>query len=187
MFASGRREASSLKNNEQQKKLFYGLGFALIGLGVLVLSIALGQVVRTTTRGYHPLSLPGRYDLTLKPGLYLGVGNPQKPPLPSDAFLGVRVDLQGPDGLPIPVERTPGAVALMMGNRTVQGVFQFEVMEDGPHVLTAEGPLAPEPSLDILLVHESLASNRSDVTVGIILFLVLACTGIYTVVSTRRK
>jgi hypothetical protein len=163
-------------------------GWSLCVLAVVVLSVALGQVLRTTTRGLHLFRVPGQETLTLtRTGLYIGL----YPGGPKDAvrdLAPLEFDLAGADNQArIPVMRLPGA-AVSLGAKSGVLLFQTEVPWTGRYVLTArylEGRSGPEA--DAWLVHESLAHNRADLVAGVIVASVLAGFGIYLLLGARRR
>ena len=76
----------------------YGLGAALILLGLIVFSIALGQVLHSATRGLHKVSFPGEQRLTLEPGVHMGIYVPEGEPLPPEKLADLSVALRDGNG-----------------------------------------------------------------------------------------
>jgi hypothetical protein len=160
----------------------YGFGAALILMGFLVLSIALGSALRSATHGVHRVTMPGRQALTLKEGLYIGLLPAGKDaPAPGD----VRVLLTDESGAPIP--QTPIPPELSQANRKVgTTLFQAEVPYDGRYGVESRLPDGAAPA-QLLLVHESLNRNPSDILVGVILLVVLGGFGAYILIITYRR
>lgn len=155
------------------------LGVGLIALGLVLLSVAGGDVLRRATRGAHRLTLPGSQILKLSPGIYFGmpVGALPKGGTP---LLNVSIQ-ESLTGLPVPVLMVPEGAG--PGPRPL---FQCEILDGGEFLITGvlvEG----SPKIDLMLVHESLASNRSDLTVGLVAFLLLCGSGSYIIWAIRRK
>ncbi|MBL0349039.1 MAG: hypothetical protein IPP68_01500 [Elusimicrobia bacterium] len=156
------------------------LGAGLIALGLIVLSVAGGDVLRRATRGAHRLTLPGSKTLRLSPGVYFGV---PAGPLPGGRAPLMNVTIQeSVTGLPVPVLVSPEGAG-----PEPRSLFQCEVLDAGDFLIT--GVLADETAtkIDLILMHESLASNRSDLLVGLVAFLLLCGGGSYIIWAVRRK
>jgi hypothetical protein len=162
----------------------YGFGGFLIGLGLLVLSIALGSALRSATRGIHRLTLPGRSVLELKEGLHVAILPAAKTGLPPEAG-GVDVDLVDEAGRQVP--RVPFPPEMSQANRRIgTTLFQAQIPYDGRYALEGRLPAGSSPA-ELLLIHESLSRNPSDILVGAILFLVLGGFGVYIIVLAYRR
>lgn len=154
------------------------LGVGLIALGLVFLSVAGGDVLRRATRGAHRLTFPGSKTLRLSPGVYFGM---PAAPRPDGRTPALNVSIQESlTGLPVPVLMVPEGAG-----PSPRPIFQCEVLDAGEFLVT--GVLAETDKIDLLLVHESLASNRSDLTVGLVAFLLLCGSGSYIIWSVRRK
>jgi hypothetical protein len=164
----------------------YAGGGALCFAGLLVLSVALGQVLRSATRGIVRANFPGTKTLELrKPGLYLGVV-----PLEGDVSqaASLRVSLSELDTAAfVPLQQTPGARVAMAGGKPGLVLFQAEVPSAGRYMLNAAYPSGTSgPTMNAFLLHESIGHNRADIAAGVIVCLVLAGAGLYVILRTRR-
>jgi hypothetical protein len=166
----------------------FGGGLCLVGL--IVLSVALGTALRSATRGVHMLRAPGVHELELRnAGVYVGLyphkGEGDLPLLElgalefglSDAATGER----------LPVQKAPGGAVFRQGGQSGVVLFQFETPSRGKYLLTAAAPAGDVPARELLLVHESLQQNRSDIAAGAIFFLVLTGFGVYVLIKTYKE
>lgn len=161
----------------------YGFGAALIVLGLLVLSIALGSALRAATRGVHKASLPGANTFHLKEGLYVAIlPATGKSPL---AAADVEISLTDESGAEVPRVPFPPEMALANG-KIGTTLFQTQIMFPGTYVLKGRLPEEAAPA-ELLLVHESLRRNPSDILVGVILMAVLSGFGLYMIWITYRR
>lgn len=161
----------------------YGFGALLIGLGLLVLSIALGSALRSATRGTHRLSLPGSHSLLLKEGLYVGIlpAAGKTPPLSGDVWVTI-TDQSG-----VPVQQMPFPPELAGANEKIgRSLFQALIPYEDRYTLESRLPPDASPA-ELLLIHESLSRNSSDIIVGLILMVVLGGFGIYVLIVTWRR
>lgn len=162
----------------------YGFGALLIGLGLLVLSIALGSALRSATRGVHRMTLPGKAVLALKEGLHVAI-LPAPKAGPTPAAADVEVSLA--DELGVQVPRLPFPPEMAQANRKIgTSLFQAQVPYDGRYTLEGRLP-AGAPAAELLLIHESLSRNPSDILVGGILFVVLGGFGVYIIAIAYRR
>jgi hypothetical protein len=175
-----------MMKDEQKSQAYlwgYGFGAALIGLGLLVMSIALGSALRSATRGVQKVALPGRQTITMKEGLYIGLLPPKKGATISAQ--DVSVVISDEQGSPVTQVSFPPEVARLNAALGVS-LFQLQIPYDGRY--TVESLLARDvPAAELLLIHESLNSNRSDLIVGAILLLVLGGFGAYLIILTYRR
>jgi hypothetical protein len=166
------------------------LGWALMGVGMLVFFIALGSVVWNTTKGIDRIALPGARVLTLKkPGIYVSVYQHKAGQgIPAQDLARMEIMLsESASGNPVPLARIPGAQVFSMAGQAGTLLFQTEIAEPGEYFLSANYPAgAPGPSIETLLIHESIQNNRADLTVGIIVCLVLVGFGIYVLIKTSN-
>jgi hypothetical protein len=172
-------------NAELQKRWGYGFGAALIGMGLLVLSIALGSALRAATRGVHRVPIPGTQTVTLREGLYVGLlPAPKQGPAPDPRTIVVRIT--GPNGAAVPETAFPPEMALA-NSRVGVSLFQADIpYEDRYTVETARTDGGPN-SGELLLIHESLQRNPTDIIVGVILMTVLGGFGVAVIVLTYRR
>lgn len=166
----------------------YGAGAALCLLGLVLLSVAFGQVLRTTTRGVSRLEAPGIAVLALKnPGLYVGFYQHKgKDPVPLQELAALEIAVRSEDGASLPVERGAGAQAFAAAGQRGAILFQFQALTAGRYEVTAASPLPEAAKREILVIHESLNSNRADIFAGIVLCLVLGGFGVYILLRTHR-
>lgn len=176
--------AASKEAERRSQMLLWGYGFGatLIGLGLLVLSIALGSALRSATRGIMKIPIPGRQVVSLSEGLHVAILPAQAANLSAD---NVDLTVAHEDGSPVPQALFPPE--LRQANRKIgTSLLQIQIPFDGPYAV--EGRVREGGgSGEILLVHESLSSNRSDILVGVILLLVLGGFGVYILLLTRRR
>jgi hypothetical protein len=167
----------------------YTAGGILCLTGLIILSVALGQALRTTLRGFLPISLPGANALTLKKaGLYIGVyQHTGTTAIPVRELSEMKISVSDTEtGSFLPLQRGLGAQVFMAGGKSGAVLFQFEAPASGKYLLDAAYPSGTGPAVSAFLIHESLQNNRSDIAVGIILCVVFAGFGIYTLVRTRK-
>jgi hypothetical protein len=160
------------------------MGAALIVLGVLIPALVGGDLLRRGLRGTFPMTLPGSRTLHLSEGVYVGVRAPgAKTSLPTYFNLTVQESLTGQE---VPVQTAP----LSTTGGTTQPLFQFQILDSGDYLVsgvTSPGPMEKAPTLDVVILHESLASSRSDLAVGVFAFFILSAGGVFLIVVTRRK
>lgn len=161
----------------------YGFGAALIGLGLLVLAVALGSALRSATRGVHRLTLPGFQTLTLDEGLYVGIlPAPKTGPAPSADGVQVVITEQG--GGAVPLAAFPPELA--QANKKIgTTLFQAQVAYKGRYDVQSRTP--GDAPAELLLLHESLSRNPTHLAVGGILLAVLGGFGLYIIVMTYRR
>ena len=171
-------------NAELQKRWGYGFGATLIGMGLLVLSIALGSALRAATRGVHRLPIPATQTLTLREGLTVGLlPTPKQGPAPDPRTVLVRIT--APNGAAVPETAFPPEMAIA-NSRVGVSLFQADIpYEDRYTVETARTD--GSSSGELLLVHESLQRNPTDIIVGAILMAVLGGFGVAVIVLTYRR
>lgn len=167
----------------------YVLGGGLCLVALVVLSVALGNALRSATRGVHMFQAPGIQELELKNGgVYVGV-YPHKGegavPVAELAALDFSV-VDGKTGAPLPLERSPEGAVYHQAGQTGAVLFQFEAARPGKYVLRAFSAADAAAPRQMMLVHESLQQNRSDIAAGAIFFLVLAGFGIYVLIKTYK-
>ncbi len=162
----------------------YGFGALLIFMGLLVLSIALGSALHSATRGVQTLTLPESRVVSLKEGLYIGL-LPTSAKGPASSPGDVQVTITGENG--VPVSETPFPPEAVQANQKIgASLFQADVPYDGRY--RVEGRLAAgEGPVTVLLIHESLSRNPSDLLVGVILLVVLGGFGLYIILLTHRR
>jgi hypothetical protein len=162
----------------------YGFGAALIGMGLLVLSIALGSALHSATRGVHKLSLPASTTLALKEGLYVGI-LPAPKTGPAPTARDVEVTLTEENGTIVPTTPFPPEAA-QANAKVGTSLFQADVPYEGRYKVDGVTLTGPGP-VEFLLVHESLSRNPSNILVGVILMAVLGGFGVYILALTHRR
>jgi hypothetical protein len=158
-------------------------------VGLLILSVALGTVLHTATRGVKRLRFPGTEALALvKTGVYFGVYQPAKDADISVEELGrLAFTLSRTEtGRYLPVESAPGGQALLAGGGRGALLFRFEAPEAGEYLLDAVYPAGAGPTADVYLIHESVQNNRSDIAAGVVVCLLFVGFGVLVLVRTRR-
>ncbi len=162
----------------------FGLGGTLILLGLLVLALAGGDVLRRATRGAHRLTLPGSRTLKLSEGVHVGMAEPgRKAAAPPSLSVTVQ---ETRTGLPVPVL---AAASFGTAPGTPAPLFQFQILDEGEYLISGVVGSGEdgERGFPILVVHESLATNRSDLAVGVVTCLLLAAGGIAIIIAVRRR
>ncbi len=162
----------------------YGFGAALIGMGLLVLSIALGSALHSATRGIQKLSIPGRRMVTLKEGLYVGL-LPAPNNGPALSARDVDVVINSEDGAPVTLVPFPPEAA-QANAKIGTSLFQTDIPFDGRYEVQSRAAENAPPA-ELLLIHESLSRNRSDIAVGVILMAVLGGFGTIVLILTHRR
>ncbi|HRY29580.1 MAG TPA: hypothetical protein P5079_06025, partial [Elusimicrobiota bacterium] len=150
-----------------------------------------GQALRTATRGYQSVAVPGTQTLEIRaPGFYTGLylhKDPGPMPVEEIARLAVSIhDIEG--GVYLPVEAAPPGQVFRRGSQTGMLLFQCEFPQKGRYLLDAVYPAdVAGPKAEILLLHEALQNNRSDIAAGIIFCLVFCGAGTYVMLRARRQ
>lgn len=171
-------------NAELQKRWGYGFGAALIGMGLLVLSIALGSALRAATRGVSRVPIPGTQTVTLREGLYVGLlPTPKQGPAPDPRTIVARII--GPNGAVVPETAFPPEMALA-NSRVGVSLFQADVPYEDRYTVETARTDGSGPA-ELLLIHEPLQRNPTDIIVGVILMTVLGGFGIAVIVMTYRR
>lgn len=168
----------------------YALGWGLMAVGMIALVVSVSQVALTSYRGIKKISLPGAKVLTLKePGIYVGVyQHSNDNPVPAEELSRLEIQLsESSNGFPVPLVRLSGAQVFSVGGQVGAVLFQTEISEPGDYFLSAVYPQGvPGPTIEGLLIHESVQSNRADLVVGIIVCLVLNGFGVFTLIKTSK-
>lgn len=162
-------------------KTAYGLAFAFILIGVLVMGIAGGSAFSAISKGGMPISFPPGATLDLKEGIYVGVKDPREKSGVQGLFVNV---IDRTTNQQVPVTMTGlGTVAEIAKNPVL---FQFQVLYEGSYLLAGNsaemGGVAK-----VLLLHESVGRARSDLAVGLIAGCLMIGGGVFLIIATYRK
>ncbi|MBI4396019.1 MAG: hypothetical protein HY548_02915 [Elusimicrobia bacterium] len=178
------------EQNPSMKMWGYLSGGALIVLGLIVLSIALGLALRTSSRGIRRMAFPGPLKVNMRmAGVYIGLFQAAgKDPLPVNGLAQISFGMFDENGGPVLLERSPAPQMIKLGTKTGVVLFQCEVPAPGPYSFrTGLAGDFPAPRGEILLIHESVGHNRADMAAGVMFCLFLAGFGIYILLRTNRK
>lgn len=155
-----------------------GLGAGLLGLGLLIFALTGGDVLRRSTRGTHRVTFPGSRTVKLTPGVYYAVPA-RRGPRPRLMNVTVQGALTG----------LPAAVRMFIDGPGPSGrpFFEAEILDAGDYLVT--GVLGGDAALpvEILLMHHSLAGNRSDVVAGAVVGFLLCAGGGALLWTARRR
>jgi hypothetical protein len=166
----------------RQKTRMAVVSWMFILAGLAVLAFAVGSVAWNTYTGQSRLDVPGDSLLKLREGGVMVLPDPTSGRSAPEVDMRVTIK-DGSFGAR--VSPVPGFLQ-MPGGAPVAARLRIEVPETGTYQVQTREKLPLGESGTLLLIHESLASNRTDIVTGALVCGLLILCGIVLLVVTHR-
>jgi len=172
------------------ERVGYWFGGALCFIAILALSFGLAPFLMSIRKGFTMLNVPGEQTLNLKlPGSYVALSLTKN--LSQDARQRVQeleYSLISKKGtVPIELLKIPTKAYATDKKEEQTPLFYFTLEKTGQYFFSANYPYSLDgPKIQAILYHTDLTYVRTELIVGIALFLILGIWGLYYIRKTYK-
>lgn len=172
------------------ERIGYWFGGSLCFIAILALSFGLAPFFMSVRKGFTMLNIPGDQTLQLKiPGSYMAVSMTKNLPRNTiNRLAEIEYSLLSKKGsVPIEISKFPPKIYATDKMEDQIPLFFFTLQKAGSYFLSASYPYNLDgPKVNAVLYHTDLTYVRTELFVGLALFLILGIFGLIFIYKTYK-